>query len=990
MSKLETTTIDLDADVAERNKNSRRRALNVVRIPALRLIGFSFVLVFVLLYNFFVTGSVAWSTIGALGVVFATYCWLSWISLYLWFDRAKPVDLGFVFLAVDMVLWTAAIYCCGAENSWLLFFLVVRSADQATTGFRRVLFFAHFAVVCYIGLLLYVHVVDGHALNLPAEAVKLVVLYGAGIYISLTARAAEEIRERTRAAMHLARNLIAQLKRKESELSESEIRYRNLFENSPVGIYRTRPDGQIILANPALLRMLGYPSFEELAAKSLEAEPPESSYPRSEFRARLERDGEIRGLESVWTRRDGTHIYVSENTRAVRDERNRVAFYEGTIEDISVRKDAEMAMRDARDAAEAAARAKSEFLANMSHEIRTPMNAIIGMTSLLLGMDLSDEQRDYVETVRQSGDSLLATVNDVLDFSKIDAGKLDLERQPFDLRDCVEDCIDLVAAQAAVKRLELVYAVADDTPHTLIGDVTRLRQIIANLLSNAVKFTESGEIAVHVDSRAIGSNTQVVRFAVRDTGLGVPAERLDTLFDSFTQVDASTTRRFGGTGLGLAISKRLAELMGGIMWAESEVGRGSTFSFTIMVEAANGAPPEHLSSARRELVGRRLLVVDDNQTSCHALVSHVRRWGVVATAVASGREAIERLERGEPFDAMLVDAEMPDVSGAELADRVRKVPSASSVKIIELATRGVRRSAPSDRSRFDVTISKPVRAAALHASLLTVFGGDAPTERTTTAGGASTGIGSLGPLTILLVEDNAVNQKVASRMLAKLGYRSDVAADGLEAVEAVSRQRYDVVFMDIQMPEMDGLAATRWIRSSIPANVQPRIIAMTANAIKGDREACLAAGMDDYVTKPVRLKDLIDALTRVVTPRAPDVPAEDTLDPARLVELKQLDAGGDPSVTAEIVSTYLRLAPESIDEMRRAVRDDDAAALERAAHRLRGSSANIGARHMAELCARVERGARDGAVSTTEPDLALIEQHLPVLRSAFEAWQAAT
>jgi PAS domain S-box-containing protein len=869
MPKRETSIFELDADVARRAKDARRRALNVVRIPALRFVGFFFVLLFVLLYNLFVSSSFEWTTYSFYAAATLAYCWLSWVALAQWYDRLGVVDLGVVFLAVDMVLWTVAVYLCGAENSWLLFFLIVRAADQATTSFRRSLFFAHFGVVCYVGLLLYARLVDGHPLNLAGESVKLVVLYGTGVYLCLTAKAAEEIRERTRAAIHLSRDLIAKLRSKEGELVASERRFRDLFENAPVGIYRTSPEGRVLLANPALLRMLGYDSLEELAAIDLEAGSVANSYSRAEFKTRLDRDGEIRGLEAIWTRRDGSNIYVSENTRVERDEDGHVLYYEGTIEDISTRKEAELAMRDARDAAEAAARAKSEFLANMSHEIRTPMNAIIGMTSLLLETDLTPEQREFVETARQGGDALLSIVNDVLDFSKIDAGRLDLERQPFDLRECIEDCLDLVAAQAAGKGLTLVYEVDDATPHSFVGDVTRLRQILANLLSNAVKFTSSGEVSVRVDSREIGSGSTMLRFVVRDTGIGIPDDRVERLFESFTQADASTTRKFGGTGLGLAISKRLAELMGGIMWAQSGPDGGSTFSFTILVGTHDAPAPPHLTDARPELVGRRVLVVSSIASTRRAIAAHIRHWGASATPVASAAEAATQLQAAEPFDAAVVDVATPDLDAAGLGGRPGRPADLADLKIVRLAPRGWRRG--EDVDDVDATVTVPVRAAALHAAMLSALTGVEAESMVAPPAEPATE----STLRVLVVEDNAINQKVAVRMLARLGVRADVAGDGVEAVEAVERQHYDVVFMDVQMPELDGIAATRRIRETMPPDAQPRIVAMTASVLKGDREACVEAGMDDYVGKPVRLQDLADALARAGSAALDDERAKD-------------------------------------------------------------------------------------------------------------------
>ncbi len=815
---------------------------------------------------------------------------------------------------------------------------------------------------------------------------------------------------------------------------------------------------RVVVYNEGAERIFGHPA-EDVLGCSLDLLLPEAAravharhltaYARSGVPAR--RMAERREIQG--RRADGALFDAEASIAHV--ELDRQHYFAAILRDVSQVRASARLLAQAKADAEAAARAKSLFLANMSHEIRTPLNAVIGMTTLLMDTPMSQVQRDCADTIRASGEALLAIVNDVLDYSKAEAGKLDLARQVFGLRACIEGALDVVAQRAREKGLSLGYLVEDDTPEWLVGDLGRIRQILVNLLSNAVKFTHEGEVHVSVTSSPAdaGDGQRVLRLTVHDTGIGIAEAHLPLLFQSFSQLDASTTRKYGGSGLGLAICKRLAELMDGHIGVISEPGRGSDFQVELRLRHA--APQEaglpEPDCLRREvpgLAGRRVLIVDANLTQRRILTRWALHWGLVPATFASALEAQDRLRHGEHHDLALLDLGREGREGRDgrdivaVAEALRR--NGTDVPIVLLSGQPLGQGgAPvggGSLARLGVAalLTKPLKMAVLFETLQAALR-PAPQDRRPAQPSRPAPLGWRGPWVdpqhegrepvdatradpmpdwpaspghrVLIAEDQDVNQRVAQQLVRRLGYAADVVSNGLEAIDAVERQDYAVVLMDIQMPEMDGLQAARWIRQRRGAGQRPRLVAMTANALPGDREACLAAGMDAYVAKPIELAALAAALRGAgLSPMPPDLPArplarsrptspphaglgldEPVFDRARLAELRSLD---DDEVAAplltELVARFLAEVPGHVDGLGGALQVGDAPALAARAHRLLSVTDNLGARRMAVLCAEIEQHARVGRLAAAAVLFERLErEHLAACAALQAGWQRA-
>ena len=744
---------------------------------------------------------------------------------------------------------------------------------------------------------------------------------------------------------------------------------------------------QIILFNEGAEKMFGYRQ-QEVIGQQLDMLIPYSSrkqhstylknFADSGIRARrMGERGEISAL-----RKNGSLFPMEASICAIGEGEDLV--FTAILRDITERKIKNEELLKAKEAAESADYAKSMFLANMSHEIRTPLNAVVGMTSLLLDTPLSDEQKDCTETIRSSSETLLSIINDILDYSKIEVGKLELEFHPFDLRKCIEESLDLVSPIAADKQLNLAYIIDDAVPAAIVSDITRLRQILVNLLSNATKFTQRGEVLVTVTAQLVETDKYRFQFSVKDTGIGIPSDRIEELFNSFNQLDASTTRKYGGSGLGLAISRRLVEIMEGDMWVESEPGHGSTFYFNITASAGGDDLAHYfLQDHALALTAKRILIVDDNMTNRRILVKQSLLWGMVPTATASGVEAMDQIRHGHAFEVAILDMSMPEMDGLELARQIRKYRSAEALPLVMLTSLSQRPEAGLLKSLgFNAFLIKPIKPAQLFDVLKMALGVGVSVKK---PDGFDAELAAGNPLKILIAEDNAINQKVVQQILLKFGYRADLASNGIEALNALERQHYDLILMDIHMPEMDGLEAARKIQQRFSAGQGPRVIAMTANVLPEDRIACEQAGMADFLAKPVSLDQLRQILsgTRPDNNQPPDRNSgPEEIDYDRLEMIRAAQSDDEPDLLTSIIDMFIADAHDRLVNMRRACDDADWDLLEEEAHRFYSSASNLGLIQISNICSTLELKTADDSVDKKmlfEQLVAAFEQVLPLL-----------
>jgi len=652
----------------------------------------------------------------------------------------------------------------------------------------------------------------------------------------------------------------------ENALSTSEHRYRLLFQHNLAAVFLTSLDGQIHECNEAFVHLAGYSCREEVLRRNATDFYCQAG-DREALVEILRQEGRVTGREICFRRRDGSLGWgLMTAALLVPDADSPLPLIQGTIIDITDRKRTEEELVRAKEAAEAANQAKSDFLANISHEIRTPMNGIIGMTELALDTELDDEQREYLRTVQKSSDAMMAVINDILDFSKIEAKKQDLEIIEFNLRDCVGDALKTLAPRAHEKGLEISCDIRPELPDALLGDPGRLRQILLNLVGNAIKFTDHGEIVVYAGVEERRERATTLHFRVADSGIGIPRDKQQLIFEAFTQADTSATRKYGGTGLGLSICSQLVALMGGKIWVESEQGKGSTFHFTAKFEVPEAPLPKAASAPPEALYGLGVLVVDDNETNRRLLEETLKRWGAMPVTAASGQAALEAMASaeaaGKPFSMILLDHQMPGMDGFAVAEQIRQQPKLISTTIMMLSSGGQRGDASRCR-KLGITayLFKPFKQSELLDATLNALGRQSadPAKPPLITRHTLRGPGSA--LSVLVAEDSPVNQRLAMRLLEKRGHTVQVAANGAEALAALDKQSFDVVLMDVQMPVLDGLQATAAIRESEKTTGKHlRIIAMTAHAMEGDRANCLAAGMDGYISKPIHAQEMLAVL----------------------------------------------------------------------------------------------------------------------------------
>ena len=789
--------------------------------------------------------------------------------------------------------------------------------------------------------------------------------------------------------------------RAQEALRESEKQIRLLLDSTAEAIFGIDRSGHCTFCNPATLRLLNFQKPEELLGKRMHEvmhyqHADGTPFPEEEctITAGLQRGEGIHLDNEIFWRADGTSFPAEFWAHPIRKDGEIVGAV-GTFLDITKRSLAQEALRKSKEAAEAGSRAKSEFLANMSHEIRTPMNGIIGMTDLALDTELTAEQREYLSLVKSSADSLLHVINDILDFSKIEAGKLELEETEFAIRDLFSDTLKTLAVRADKKHLELSARVSAEVPNAIVGDPTRLRQLIVNLVGNAIKFTDRGNIVVDAEVENQSSDAVHLHIRVSDTGIGIPAEKHQLIFESFAQADGSTTRRFGGTGLGLTISRQIVELMGGRMWVESEPGKGSVFHFIARFGLSKNSASSRERPDSRGLEKMAILVVDDNDTNRNILVEMLTNWRMNPTEVKNGASALRAIaaahRANHPFSMALVDAQMPGMDGSALVKEIQRQPGPPIPVILMLSSHLLL----SDKTQCQelgvkLFLTKPVGQSELLDAIIVAL--SVREAEALLPGTPAFAKGELTErnLTILLAEDNPVNQKLAIRLLEKTGCQVITASNGREAFNLSQQFRpvpFDLVLMDIQMPEMDGLEATAAIRAAEKSSGSHLpIIAMTANAMRGDRERYLEGGMDGYISKPIDSRALYAEIDKCLVGIAKDplmtekpVERNDLVNRAALLDRVE----GDQELLAEIIKMFLADAPQRLGAMQNALQQGDMILLERSAHSMKGAAGNMSASAVVNAALQLERSAKEKDAESSKSNLAAlkeaVERVLPVL-----------
>jgi PAS domain S-box-containing protein len=844
--------------------------------------------------------------------------------------------------------------------------------ERYTRGWQVLAFFLMFFMVAYVGAITLI-LTAGKELIVPLSGV---IFFFAALFVYLAIRAG-----------FLTINDL--LKTRVSKEFVDDI-LKSMID----ALFVLTPTGEIQSLNRATCDLLGY-QRDELMGKPIDLILKDQEITLCPKELNESSEGYGRKAETILVAKDGRKIPVILSHSVMLDRFGKSQGIVCVAQDITELKKAEEEMRRAKELAEAACRARSEFLANMSHEIRTPLNAVLGMTELALDTSLTQEQREYLEIVTESADSLLTLINDILDFSKIDAGKVDLEEIDFSLRDCIGDTLKTLALRAHKKGIELAYDIPQEVPDNLVGDPSRLRQVIVNIVGNGIKFTEKGEVVVQVGLEEQGDDEVALHFAVRDTGIGIPKEKLSEIFDAFSQADNSITRRFSGTGLGLSISKQLSKLMNGRMWAESEVGKGSTLNFTARFSLQKGRPADERVKPI-DIKDCRVLVVDDNATNRQIFQGMLKSWGVKVTSVERGDDALEALRQavseGEPYVLALLDVQMPEMDGFTLASKIKEDRRIRDTILMVLSSAGK----PGDASRcreLDIAayLMKPVKQSDLLEAILVALGRRKNRTKKAALITRHSLRESRQKLHILLAEDNVVNQKLVVRILEKRGDYVVVKNNGKEALEAFRRGPFDLIIMDVQMPKMDGFEATAAIRELEEASGgHVPIVAMTAHAMKGDRERCIEAGMDGYVSKPLKAAHLYEVIENLMTEsKMASLKDEETASPRcvfnREEALERIE--GDEELLNEIVGLYLDDCPEIVFRIEEAVKGEDSESLERAAHNLKGALKNLGADASSEIAEELERCGRErdlGGVKDLYERLKIELEHLKEELGAYQ------